>query len=110
MVADLTKSDDLNRLIAETVKTFGRLDVLVNSAGIRSQLTTILQTDVMQAWDQLYSLDLRAVVELTHVAVPHLLKTNGSIIQISALAGLAPVCYKHNISYILNIKTFSPNV
>ncbi|CAG2172025.1 unnamed protein product, partial [Oppiella nova] len=66
VVADLTKSDDLNRVIAETVKTFGRLDVLVNNAGIRSQLTTILQTDVMKAWDQLYSLDLRAVVELTH--------------------------------------------
>ncbi|CAG2180696.1 unnamed protein product, partial [Oppiella nova] len=34
VVADVTKNDDLNRLMNETIKTFGKLDVLVNNAGM----------------------------------------------------------------------------
>jgi len=90
VVGDLTKTEDINTLIANTIKTFGKLDVLVNNAGIYPT-TNITQKDLMQVWDQVFAIDLRAVVELIHESVPHLEKTNGTIIDISSFLALAPV-------------------
>ncbi|CAG2111055.1 unnamed protein product [Medioppia subpectinata] len=93
VVGDLTKTSDVNNLIDSTVKTFGRLDVLVNNAGIFKP-TNITQTDLLSVWDQIFSIDLRAVVELIHRSVPHLEKTNGTIIDISAITAIAPVKFE----------------
>ncbi|CAG2179007.1 unnamed protein product [Oppiella nova] len=45
----------------------------------------------MKIWDQLFAIHLRAVVELIHESVPHLEKTNGTIIDISGIAAIAPI-------------------
>ncbi|CAG2178156.1 unnamed protein product, partial [Oppiella nova] len=90
VVGDLTKAGVITNLVQQTVTTFGKLDVLVNNAGIIKTLN-ITQTDVMQVWDQLFAIDLRAVVELIHESVPHLEKTNGTIIDISGIAAIAPL-------------------
>ncbi|CAG2114843.1 unnamed protein product, partial [Medioppia subpectinata] len=91
VVGDLTKTSDINNLIDSTVKTFGKIDVLVNNAGIYPE-TNITQSDLLSVWDQVFAVDLRAVVELIHRSVPHLEKTNGTIIDISSVLSLAPVC------------------
>jgi len=96
VVGDLTKSDTVNTLIDSTVKTFGKLDVLVNNAGIYPQ-TNITQPDLLQVWDQIFNLNLRAVVELIHRAVPHLEKTNGTVIDISSVGSIAPITW--NLAY-----------
>ncbi|CAG2107977.1 unnamed protein product [Medioppia subpectinata] len=96
VVGDLTKTSDLNNLIDSTIKTFGRLDVLVNNAGIYPQ-TNITQTDILSVWDQIFALNLRAVVELVHRSVPHLEKINGTIIDISSIGAIAP--FKVNLAY-----------
>ncbi|CAG2109060.1 unnamed protein product [Medioppia subpectinata] len=90
VVGDLTKTSDVNNLIDSTVKTFGKIDVLVNNAGIYPQ-TNITQPDLLSVWDQIFAVDLRAVVELIHQSVPHLEKTNGTIIDISSVTSLAPM-------------------
>ena len=92
MVGDLTKTEVINTLITNTINTFGKLDVLVNNAGVYTT-TNITQKDLMQVWDQIFSINLRAVVELIHESVPHLEKTNGTIIDISSIAGIQPVIY-----------------
>ncbi|CAG2117481.1 unnamed protein product, partial [Medioppia subpectinata] len=96
VVGDLTKTSDVNNLIDSTVKTFGKIDVLVNNAGIYPQ-TNITQTDILSVWDQIFALNLRAVVELIHRSVPHLEKTNGTIIDISSIGAIAP--FKVNLAY-----------
>ena len=90
MVGDLTKTVDVNALIDSTIKTYGKLDVLVNNAGIYGT-SNITQQDILSVWDKTFNLDLRAVVELIHLAVPHLEKTNGTIIDISSDAAITPV-------------------
>ncbi|CAG2105482.1 unnamed protein product [Medioppia subpectinata] len=96
VVGDLTKSADVNNLIDATIKTYGKLDVLVNNAGIRKP-ANITQPDILQIWDQTEAINMRAIIELTHLAVPHLDKTNGSIIDISAVNAYAPI--KYDLAY-----------
>ncbi|CAG2169625.1 unnamed protein product [Oppiella nova] len=93
VVGDLTKTEVITTLIANTIKTFGKLDVLVNNAGIYPD-TNITQKDLLQVWDQVFNIDLRAVVELIHESVPYLEKTNGTIIDISSILGIAPLSTK----------------
>ncbi|CAG2118943.1 unnamed protein product, partial [Medioppia subpectinata] len=93
VVGDLTKTSDVNNLIDFTVKTFGKIDVLVNNAGIYPQ-TNITQPDLLSLWDKIFAVDLRAVVELIHRSVPHLEKTNGTIIDISSVASMTPVKFE----------------
>ncbi|CAG2169888.1 unnamed protein product [Oppiella nova] len=96
VVGDLTQTEFIATLIGNTIKTFGKLDVLVNNAAIYPT-NNITQTDIMQVWDQVFAIDLRAVVELIHESVPYLEKTNGTIIDISSLYVMSPSA--QNLAY-----------
>lgn len=86
IVADVTK--DAERIINETIRHFGRLDVLVNNAGIFSH-DTVVEFDLNE-FDRLLNTNLRSVIVLTNLAVPHLEKTKGNIVNVSSDAGLRP--------------------
>ena len=90
VVGDVTNSTDLERLVNQTITTFGKLDILVNNAGI-FPAANFRDKNYMEVFDSIFNTDLRAVAQLNHLAVPYLQKTNGSIIHISSIAGLAPV-------------------
>ncbi|CAG2176927.1 unnamed protein product, partial [Oppiella nova] len=91
VVADVTKSDDLNRLMSETIKTFGRLDVLVNNAGIFKMAGIKDKRNFMKVFDQTIQVNLRPYLELIQLAIPHLEKTNGTIISTSSRLSENPV-------------------
>jgi NAD(P)-dependent dehydrogenase (short-subunit alcohol dehydrogenase family) len=82
--ADITKQEDVDRLIAQTLKQFGQLDVLVNNAG-RSMRGKVLETTPEQFRD-LMELNLIALVRCTRAAVPHLLEQRGHVVNIGSLA------------------------
>jgi uncharacterized protein len=82
--ADITRQPDVDRLMAETLARFGRLDVLVNNAG-RSMRGKVLDTTPEQFRD-LMELNLVALVRCTRAAVPHLLKQRGHVVNIGSLA------------------------
>ena len=86
----MTKSEDITKLVDQTIKKFGKLDVLVNNAGIGLG-TRIGDKKLLEAWDQVFGVDVRAVVEVIHTALPYLEKTNGTIIDTSSVAGTIPV-------------------
>ncbi|CAG2116213.1 unnamed protein product [Medioppia subpectinata] len=87
---DFTKSADLKELIAKTAKHFGKIDVLVNAVDI-SPDADIWRPNLLTVWDQVFNVNLRAVVELIHHAVPHLAKTKGTVINISTIGAIAPL-------------------
>ncbi|CAG2178475.1 unnamed protein product, partial [Oppiella nova] len=87
VVADVTKPEDLRRLVDTTVQHFGKLDVLVNNAGA-GIVAKIGDKDYNEKYVQTMQLNLNSVVYLTHICVEHLAKTKGNVINISSLAAL----------------------
>ncbi len=83
---DVSDEEYVKRLVEDTIAKFGRLDVLVNNAAIANfgpfdQTTT-------QDWRKLMATDLDSVYFCTREALPHLLKTKGSIVNVSSVSGL----------------------
>ncbi|XP_072934054.1 3-oxoacyl-[acyl-carrier-protein] reductase FabG-like [Epargyreus clarus] len=89
--ADITKDNEAKSAIAAAVEKFKRLDVLVNNAGIIHE-GTILDGNILQAYDVVMNTNLRALVHLTSLAAPHLIKTKGCIVNISSItASSSPI-------------------
>jgi NAD(P)-dependent dehydrogenase (short-subunit alcohol dehydrogenase family) len=86
LALDVTSESDVRRVFEEAINQAGRLDVLVNAAGHISA-GTIENTSLAQ-WDAMMNVNLRSVFNLMQLAAPHLIKTKGSIVNISSVTGL----------------------
>lgn len=86
IVADVCVESEAKRIIDETVSKFGKLDVLVNSAGI-IEVGSIEATSLEQ-YDRVMNVNVRAVFELTRLATPHLIKTKGNVVNVSSVCGI----------------------
>ncbi|KAI1716844.1 enoyl-(Acyl carrier protein) reductase domain-containing protein [Ditylenchus destructor] len=72
-------------LINETLKKWGRLDVLVNNAGLGYKPgTDILSTE---NYDYIFDINVRARIRLLELAIPHLQKTKGNVVGVSSTSG-----------------------
>ena len=96
VVADLTKDTDIERLLNETIKTFNRLDVLVNNAGVLIQGNGT-EKDFLDILDKSSRVDVKASLQLIRLSVPYLQKTNGSIINIGSIISERPVILSYNL-------------
>ena len=86
ITADVTT--DAERIIAETVEHFGKLDVLVNNAGI-FQIASIEETS-LDAFDLLWGVNIRGPFELAKLAIPHLVAAKGNIVNVSSVLSYRP--------------------
>jgi short-subunit dehydrogenase len=84
IVCDVTRDADVENLIARTVAEFGRLDCLVNSAGLSVRKRVIDTTP--EDFRELMELNLIATVRCTRAAMPHLLAAKGHLVNIGSLA------------------------
>ncbi len=84
--ADVTVEADARRIIDETLKKFSTLDVLVNAAGIISNGT--VENTPLADWDAMMNINLRSVFYLMQLAVPHLEKRPGNVVNVSSVTGL----------------------
>ncbi|XP_073491460.1 3-oxoacyl-[acyl-carrier-protein] reductase FabG-like [Aquarana catesbeiana] len=82
---DLTDEKVLQRIVEETVSHFGQLDVLVNSGGILAMGT--VENTTLEDYDRVMNINVRSLFYLTQLAVPHLIKTKGNIVNVSSVTG-----------------------
>ncbi|CAG2107028.1 unnamed protein product [Medioppia subpectinata] len=89
VVADLTKTRDIERLVGEIVDKFGQLDAMITFAN-SYPLLNITDPNLMDVWDQTLRADLRATAELFHLTYLLLEKARGSATVVATIAGVAP--------------------
>ncbi len=82
---DVACLDDCKALIDKTIEKYGRLDILINNAGI-SMRALFVKTD-FEVLKRLMDVNFWGTVYCTRYALPHLIKSKGSIIAISSIAG-----------------------
>lgn len=86
---DITRHDDITRVLDETRERFGRLDLLVNNAGITHR-SPAHQTDP-KVFRKIMAVDWQGQIELTLAALPMLRASRGRIVCIGSMAGWMPV-------------------
>jgi NAD(P)-dependent dehydrogenase (short-subunit alcohol dehydrogenase family) len=90
VAAHVGRTEDINNLVAKVTKEFGKIDVLVNNAGISPSLTSSLETDE-RLWDSIMNLNLKGLFFLSQ-AVAKVMKEHdgGKIINVASIDGFRP--------------------
>jgi 3-oxoacyl-[acyl-carrier protein] reductase len=83
---DISQVETAKQLIASTVSSFGRIDILVNNAYISTQ--SLIQDMSVESWDQMISVNLRSVFLTTRYTVPYMIEQRfGRIINMASQIG-----------------------
>jgi len=90
---DVTDAPGMESVVRQVVDRCGRLDVLVNNAGINTRSDRVaIHEYSMDDWHRLLNVDLNGVFYTSRAAIPEMLKTpGGRIVNISSIAGLVPL-------------------
>ncbi|KAB2912768.1 MAG: SDR family oxidoreductase [Hyphomicrobiaceae bacterium] len=83
--ADVAEEQGLAAAVAATVDAFGRLDILINSAGIIARGSTADMPS--PEWHRVLAVDLSSMFFAARVALPHLGKRGGAIVNVASVAG-----------------------
>ncbi len=83
IVGDITKQADVERLVDETIMRFGKLDAIINCAGIIEPIETLEKADA-DAWLGVYNTNVLGALRLSQVALPHLFQQTGKIVNVSS--------------------------
>lgn len=87
-VADVTKPEDIEKLVERCVSEFGRLDALINNAGVAPLAPIDEMSDLM--FEKLIDINVKSIFRACRAAWPALKDTQGTIINISSLAADDP--------------------
>ena len=82
---DVTDSTQVEKAIAETVQAFGGLDIVVASAGL--SLRAYFENTTLEAMERVMRVNFFGTLYTTHFALPHLIRSKGSLVALSSLTG-----------------------
>ena len=90
--ADVTDQDQVQSLVAQTIDHFGRLDTVINNAGV--MLLGPIEDAPITEWERMIDVNLKGLLYVAHAALPHLLQAAeqaprhvADIVNISSVAG-----------------------
>lgn len=82
---DVRNVDDCRIMVEKTIESFGRIDILVNNAGI--SMRALFEETSLSVLEQLMQVNFWGMVYCTHFALPWLLRSKGSVVGVSSVAG-----------------------
>ena len=86
IAADLTDVDQCRRAVADAAQWTGRLDAVINAAGVWTEGPSVETTEA--EWDRVVDLNLKGLYFVSTAAIPHLTVTRGCIVNMSSDAGI----------------------
>lgn len=86
LLADISETTQIDKLVSDSCEIFGGLDVLINAAGIIANGT--IETTDLEDWDKMFDINLRSVFYIMQKCIPHLEKTKGNIVNVSSVTGI----------------------
>ena len=89
---DVSKAAQVSNMVEQTVGRFGRLDVLINNAGVLIRTPPLAEVSEM-VWDLTLDTNLRGVFLCTKYAIPHMVGRGGAIVNVSSGAGVSPTTH-----------------
>jgi NAD(P)-dependent dehydrogenase (short-subunit alcohol dehydrogenase family) len=90
--ADVSDRAAMERLAAEVVARFDRIDILINNAGINSNHRVPVHEYTLEDWNRILSVDLTGTFLASRAVLPAMLRTGGGrIVNISSIAGVVPL-------------------
>ncbi len=89
---DISKIDDIEKAVHGVAKAFGRIDILINNAGIAAESPVIEMT--VETWDRVMNVNLRGHVFCTKAVGKYMIENRyGKVINIASILGLVGVAY-----------------
>jgi 3-oxoacyl-[acyl-carrier protein] reductase len=89
VIADVSKKNEVDRMVENTIKTFGKIDILVNNAGITRHAPFLTLSEA--EWDEVIAVNLKSVFLTSQAVAKHMVtRKYGKIISISSISSTAP--------------------
>lgn len=85
IAADLVDEKQSEQSMKRAIEAMGGLDVLINAAGILK--SGRIEDTSLELWDEMMNINLRSIFHLMKLAVPHLERTRGNIVNVSSVTG-----------------------
>ncbi len=84
-VADVSVEKECNEMVQKTISYFGKIDILINNAGI--SMRSIFNELKLSVFERVMKVNFWGAVYCTKYALPYILKTQGSVVGVSSIAG-----------------------
>lgn len=90
ITCDVSKGDDVNRAVQETIAAFGGVDIVINNAGWSHPNQPLLDTDEA-TFRKVYDINVLSIFHMVHAVTPHWREQSGGVmINVGSTAGIRP--------------------